>query len=92
MFNSIDISNFIPVSGCVGISPIVLLYPGPSNTVKTTLCIGGVLVSVLTPSVINHEIKSRCGQIKHNEFGICCFSTKHAASNMEYRPICLKSG
>jgi hypothetical protein len=36
MFNFIDIYSFIPVSGCVGIGPSALLYPGAYNAVKTT--------------------------------------------------------
>jgi hypothetical protein len=37
MFNFIDIYSFIPVGGCVGRGPIVLLWPEPINAVKTAL-------------------------------------------------------
>jgi hypothetical protein len=37
MFNFIDISFFIPVSGCVGRDPSVLLCPGAYDTFKTAL-------------------------------------------------------
>ena len=33
----IDIYSFMPVSGCVGIGPSMLLYPGAYNAVKTDL-------------------------------------------------------
>jgi hypothetical protein len=31
MFYFIDIYSFIPVSGCVGMGPNALIYPGPTN-------------------------------------------------------------
>jgi hypothetical protein len=40
--------------------------------------IGGVMVSVLAPSAVDREPKSRLGQIKDYKIGICCFSSKHA--------------
>ena len=41
--------------------------------------IGGVMVSVLASSAVDHEFKHRSGQTKDYEIGICCFSAKHAA-------------
>ena len=37
MFNLIDIYSIIPVSGCVGMDPSVLLCPGASNADKMAL-------------------------------------------------------
>jgi hypothetical protein len=37
MFNFIDIYSFISVSGCVGMDPSALLFPGAYNVVKTAL-------------------------------------------------------
>ena len=37
MFNVIDIYSFIHVSGCVGVGPSELLFPGAINVVKTAL-------------------------------------------------------
>ena len=41
--------------------------------------IGGVMVSVLASSAVDHEVEHRSGQTKDYEIGICCFSAKHAA-------------
>jgi hypothetical protein len=41
--------------------------------------IGGVMVSVLASSAVDHEFEHRSGQTKDYEIGICCFSAKHAA-------------
>jgi hypothetical protein len=41
--------------------------------------IGGVMVSVLTSSVVDRGFKPRSGQTKDYKIGICCFSAKHAA-------------
>jgi hypothetical protein len=40
---------------------------------------GGVMVSMLTLSAVDHAFKPRTGQTKDYEIGICCFSAKHAA-------------
>ena len=40
---------------------------------------GGVMVSVLSPSVVVSVFEPRWGQTKDNQIGICCFSAKHAA-------------
>ena len=40
--------------------------------------IGGVMVSVLASSAIDHEFESRSGQTKDYKIGICC-SAKHSA-------------
>ena len=37
MFNFIYIYSFIPMSGCVGMDPSALLYPGARDAVKTVL-------------------------------------------------------
>ena len=40
-------------------------------------CVGGILVSVLTSSVVDHE--TNIGVVKpDNEVGIWCFSAKHS--------------
>ena len=41
--------------------------------------IGGVMVSVLALSAIDHGFKPRSGQTKDYKIGICCLSAKHAA-------------
>ena len=41
--------------------------------------IGGVMVSVLASSVVDHGFEPRSGQTKNYKIGICCFSGKHAA-------------
>jgi hypothetical protein len=40
---------------------------------------GGVMVSVLASSAVDHGFEPRSGQIKDYKIGICCFSTKHTA-------------
>ena len=40
--------------------------------------IGGVIVSVLASSVVDHRF-DRSGQTNDYKIGICCFSAKHAA-------------
>ena len=37
MFNCIYIYSFIPMSGCVGIGPSALLFPGARDVVKEAL-------------------------------------------------------
>ena len=37
MFNFIYIYSFVPMSGCVGIGPSALLFPGARDAVKTAL-------------------------------------------------------
>jgi hypothetical protein len=41
--------------------------------------IGGVIVSVLASSVVDHRF-DRSGQTNDYKIGICCFSAKHASS------------
>jgi hypothetical protein len=41
--------------------------------------IGGVMVSVLASSVIDHVLEPRSGQTKDYKIGICGFSAKHAS-------------
>ena len=41
--------------------------------------ISGVLVSMLTSSVVDRGFEPRLGQTKDYKIGICCFSTKHTA-------------
>ena len=41
--------------------------------------IGGVMASVLASSPVDRGFEPRSGQTKDYEFGICCFSAKHAA-------------
>ena len=40
--------------------------------------IGGVMVSVLASSAVNHGFQLRSGQTKNYEICICCLSDKHA--------------
>ena len=53
------------------INPIVFLCP--------TNRIGGVMVSVLASSAVDHGFEPWSGQTKDYKIGICCFSVKHAA-------------
>jgi len=42
--------------------------------------VGGVVVSMLALSAVNHGFELRSGQTKVSKIGICCFSAiKHAA-------------
>ena len=38
---------------------------------------GGVMVSMLTSSVVDCGFKTQLGRSKDYKIGICCFSTKH---------------
>jgi hypothetical protein len=40
--------------------------------------IGGVMVSMLASSEVDHGFEPRCDQTKGYKVGICCFSAKHA--------------
>ena len=40
--------------------------------------IGGVMVSVLTSSVVDRGVKPWSGQINDYKIGVCCFTDKHA--------------
>ena len=42
-------------------------------------CISGVMVNMLTLSVVDPGFKPRSGQTKDYKIGICCFSTKPTA-------------
>jgi hypothetical protein len=50
-----------------------------SNQIKPNR-IGGVMVSVLSSSAVNHGFEPQSGQIKDYKIGICYFSAKHVAS------------
>ena len=41
--------------------------------------IGGVMVSMLASSVVDHGFEPRLGQTTDYKIDICCFSAKHAA-------------
>ena len=41
--------------------------------------IGGIMVSVLASSTVDHGFEPQLGQTKDNKIGMCCFSAKHAA-------------
>ena len=41
--------------------------------------IGGVMVSLLALSAVDHGFESGSGQTKDYKIGICCFSANHAA-------------
>ena len=53
------------------VNDLVLLY--------TVNSIGGVMVSVLVSSAVDHGLVPRLGQTKDYKIGICCFSAKHTA-------------
>ena len=40
--------------------------------------IGGVIVSILTSSVVDRGFEPLSGQTKNNKIGNCCFSARHA--------------
>jgi hypothetical protein len=42
-------------------------------------CIGGVMISVLALSVVDHAFEPWSDQTKDYKIGICCFSAKHTA-------------
>ena len=44
-----------------------------------TNLIGGVMVSMLVSSAVDHELETRSGQTKDYKIGICCFSAKNTA-------------
>jgi hypothetical protein len=48
MLNFINIYSFIPVSGCVGMGPSVLLCPGAYNAVKMALSFSNFKFSIPT--------------------------------------------
>ena len=52
-----------------------------SRSVKTNNMqhIGGVMVSMLASSVVDHGYKPQTGQTKDCRIGNCCFSANHAA-------------
>ena len=41
--------------------------------------IGGVMVSMLASSGVDHGFEPQSGQTKDYKIGLCCFSAKHAA-------------
>ena len=41
--------------------------------------IGGVMVSVLASSAVDHGFEAQSGKSKDYKIGICCFSAKHVA-------------
>ena len=61
---------------------IVMLNVETSQTILlTSSCvshIGGVMVSVVASSALNHGFDPRLSQPKVFKIGICCFSTRHA--------------
>ena len=40
---------------------------------------GGVMINVLSSSLVDRGFDPRSGQTNDYEIGICCFSNKHAA-------------
>ena len=50
-------------------------------------CIDGVMVTMLTTSVVDHGFKAWSSQTKQYEVGICCFSAKQAALKMLKRDV-----
>ena len=53
--------------------------------------IGGVMVSVLTYSAVDHWFEPRSGQAKNDKIGICCFSAKHTALRSWSGATCLSA-
>ena len=49
--------------------------------------IGGVMVSVLASSAVDHGCKPRSGHTKDYKIGLCCFSAKHSITEKEYRLV-----
>jgi hypothetical protein len=45
--------------------------------------IGGVMVSVLASSVVDHGFEPRSGQTKDYKIGICCFSANQTLEKTE---------
>ena len=41
--------------------------------------IGGVMVSMIASSAVDHGFEPRSGKTKTYKIGICCFSAKHAS-------------
>ena len=68
VFNFIDISSFIPVSGSVDMGPSALFCPGSI-----------LLLRRPCSSVINRGFKYRSSQTKDNKMCICSFSAAHTA-------------
>jgi hypothetical protein len=56
-----------------------MFYTNFSNISVTFSCIVGVMVSMLTSSVVYCGLEPRSGLIKDYEIGICCFSAKNPA-------------
>jgi hypothetical protein len=54
---------------------VVIIFVCPSPRFSR---IGGVMVSVLTPSTVDGGFESRSGQTNDYEICISCFSAKHA--------------
>ena len=46
--------------------------------------IGGVMVIVLASSVVDRGFRSRSGQTKDYQIGICCFSAKHRIKKKDW--------
>ena len=46
---------------------------------KNKNCIGGVMVIMLSSSVVDRGFEPRSGQANNYEIGICCFYAKYAA-------------
>ena len=50
-----------------------------TNQTNQRNCIGGVMVSMLTSSVVDHGFEPWAGQTKDYKIGICSFPAKHAS-------------
>jgi hypothetical protein len=50
---------------------------------------GGVMVCVLSSSVVDREFEPRSGQTKNYKIGMFCFSAKHAALKKRDKTGCL---
>jgi hypothetical protein len=57
----------------------VYLFPRQPNRIS------GVMVSVLVSSAVDRGFEPRSGQTKDYQFGISCFSAKHASLRRKYK-------
>ena len=65
-------------------SPVGCSFSGDINIIIISLKyiynrISGIMVSMLSSSMVDRWFESRSGQTKDYKIGICCFSAKHAA-------------
>ena len=85
MFKSIDTAGMIWFHIY---NLICIIFPIISQTWRRVQNrIGGVMVSALASSVVDHGFKPRSSQTKDFTIGICCFSAKHTASKSKNKDL-----